>query len=140
MTGTTLSVPRIARVARALAFAALIVSALTGSGGGPAGATGRFVTGLLDVPLMDDLSQGPAAEIVFETPAGRFVEARARGRVEPRAVLRFYRETLPQLGWCVAADGVFYREGERLMVEAAAGGGGTMVLFTLAPASDDGCR
>ena len=37
--------------------------------------------------------------MVFDTPAGRIVEAVASGAVTRDEVLAFYAETLPQLGW-----------------------------------------
>lgn len=98
---------------------------------------GAFVTGLEDVPLMPDLQDVPEAAVIFDKPAGRLVEAYAEGDVEGAAVLQFYRDTLPQLGWSIeaseAATGVFFREGERLEIHVLEGQDRRTVRFVLSP-------
>ncbi len=102
-----------------------------------AGAPGAFVTGLEDVPLMPDLQDVPDAAVIFDKPSGRLVEAYAEGDVEPAAVLAFYRETLPQLGWSIApekgATGAFVRESERLEIHVLEGQPRRTVRFVLSP-------
>lgn len=102
-----------------------------------AASPGAFVTGLEDVPLMPDLQDVPEAAVIFDKPAGRLVEAYAEGDVEPAAVLKFYRDTLPQLGWSNEAaegvTGVFFREDERLEIHVLAGQDRRTVRFVLSP-------
>ncbi|MFM2044277.1 MAG: hypothetical protein RLY86_2853 [Pseudomonadota bacterium] len=88
--------------------------------------------------------------VVFDQPGGRIVEAVAFRRPssgsqgpgpagpvsqDGTAILRFYADTLPQLGWTAEAPGRFRRERERLeiTVEPAPGGAGTKVRFLLKP-------
>ena len=96
-----------------------------------------FVTGLEDVPLMPDLRDVPDAAVIFDKPSGRLVEAYAEGDVDTAAVLAFYRETLPQLGWIAApetgASGVFFRESERLEIHVLEGQPRRTVRFVLSP-------
>ncbi|HAD86870.1 MAG TPA: hypothetical protein DCG48_05865 [Rhodospirillaceae bacterium] len=113
---------------RVFAAAGLIWLAL----GLPA-ALAQFVGGIDDLPLMPGLTDIPDAGVVFETPAGRIVEAQAlMGAVDRKAVLDFYDATLPQLGWSKTARGQYGREGETLNLEFPAGPLPT-VRFRLAP-------
>ena len=102
----------------------------------PSGA-GAFVTGMEDVPLMSDLQDVPDAAVIFDKPAGRLIEAYAEGNVESAAVMKFYRETLPQLGWSIeaakGASGVFFRERERLEIHVLEGTDRRTVRFVLSP-------
>ena len=115
---------------RALLIAAVLAAAAVG-----AAAQERFVGGTEDLPLMAGLSEVAGRGMVFDTPAGRIVEAYARGPVSRDEVLEFYAVTLPQLGWRADGDAAFRREGEVLKLEfPAPGPDGLTVLFTLAPA------
>lgn len=76
-----------------------------------------FVSGFEDLPLMPGLSQVVGTSVLFDTPQGRIVQASATGPVKRSDVLRFYSETLPQLGWSRIAEGEFRREGEMLKLE-----------------------
>ncbi len=96
-----------------------------------------FVTGLEDVPLMPELRDVPDAAVIFDKPSGRLVEAYAEGDVPAAAVLTFYRETLPQLGWSAStesgASAVFFRESERLEIQVLEGQPRRTVRFVLSP-------
>ncbi len=127
---------RFDRIARALALALLAAWAVLAPVH-PAADDG-FVQGVEDLPLMAGLQPVPEANLVFDSPAGRIVVAFAAGAVSRAEVLRFYGDTLPQLGWkpddVSDASAVFRREGEELrlaLVEAE--GGPLTVQFTLAP-------
>ncbi|MBT6961083.1 MAG: hypothetical protein HOA00_08050 [Rhodospirillaceae bacterium] len=76
-----------------------------------------FVSGFEDLPLMDGLTQVAQESVLFDTPQGRIVQASAVGKVSQSAVLQFYSETLPQLGWTIVDETEFHREGETLRVE-----------------------
>ncbi len=78
---------------------------------------GGFVGGMEDLPLMAGLTEISGAGMVFDTPAGRVVEVFASGTVSRTRVIAFYAATLPQLGWRQDAETLFYREGERLVLE-----------------------
>ena len=58
-----------------------------------------YIADVADLPLMDGLREVAQAGMAFDKPSGRIVEAYAHGAVMIQAVRRFYRETLPQLGW-----------------------------------------
>ena len=57
----------------------------------------------------------------------------AEGRVPAPRVRRFYRRTLPQLGWERTARDTYAREGEVLELDYFAGDGPLTVRYTLRP-------
>jgi hypothetical protein len=108
-------------------FAFLVLGAV------PAAAQ-RFVPGTEDLPLMKELAPVKGADLVFDKPEGRIVEATARGKVTRKAVESFYGATLPQLGWkpAVSAD-TWTRETETLHLDFSGHDGDLWITFTLLP-------
>jgi len=99
-----------------------------------ADAADAFFTDLEELPIMSGLVENQAAAVTFETANGRIIEVEASGAVKAAAVLAFYGETLPQLGWTKAADGIFERDQERLMLSISdAEVGRVLVAFSLSP-------
>lgn len=84
---------------------------------GRAAASGPFVIGIDDLPLMPGLTQLADRNVVFDAPSGRIVEAYATGAVAAEAVREFYAGTLPQLGWRGIGGDRYVREGETLRLE-----------------------
>lgn len=101
-------------------------------GAGPASAQ-TFLPGFEDVPLMEGLSADDEAGLVFDSPAGRIVEAYAVGEVAWQDVITFYTATLQSLGWRTLGQGRFAREGEELHIDRFGRDGDLTVRFTLAP-------
>ncbi len=100
----------------------------------PLPAAAQFVPGIADLPIMAGLEPDSAGPVIFDTPHGRIVESSAIGRVGKAAVLKFYSDTLPQLGWRRRSANEFTRAGEKLKLEVVPLAGGRMVLkFMLAP-------
>lgn len=110
----------------------------------------------LDIPLMAGMEEVEAARVIFDSPEGRIIEARAEGIIEAGKVRDFYRIVLPSLGWKMDqksknAEGgmcghaVLYclrahREAESLTLEISADAqkdvkiqGRTNVVFSLNP-------
>jgi hypothetical protein len=108
---------------------------LTLSALAPALAQARFVSGTEDLPLMAGLDEVRDGGLVFDTPAGRLVEARAEGALAASAVRAFYAQTLPQLGWRPLESGEYAREGEILTIGIIEGSGRLAVRFALTPQS-----
>ncbi len=94
----------------------------------PARAGEAFFDGIDDLPLMPGLAERPGERSTFDTAAGRIVARAAQGPVTRDAVLRFYGDTLPQLGWRPVASGVFTRGGEKLQIDFPARPAGTRAL------------
>lgn len=92
-----------------------------------------YIAEVEDLPLMPGLAEVEGAGVIFDKPDGRIVEAYAQGEVARDAVLAFYRQTLPQLGWRAAGAAAFRREGEALSLDFLDGGGALIVRFTLVP-------
>ena len=115
------------------------------SGGAPAGffatifgvstafAADIFLSVAADVPVMPGLVEDRAAALVFDKPTGRILTAEARGNVTRNAVLAFYAQTLPQLGWQSLSETRFQREAEILRLEISHPGGALTVRFELTP-------
>ena len=78
-----------------------------------------YFAGIDDLPLMPGFDERPAERTSFETPAGRIEARGAAGNADRAAVLRFYAETLPQLGWHRLAGDVYARGEERLHLDLA---------------------
>ncbi|MDH3593403.1 MAG: hypothetical protein OEU09_23175 [Rhodospirillales bacterium] len=123
------------RTRRRLLFAALIAAlALAGPDApGPRAQAQGYIAEVEDLPLMPGLAEVEGAGVVFDKPHGRIVEAYAQGRVTREAVLAFYRQALPQLGWRADGGAAFRREGETLSLDFLDGGGALVVRFTLVP-------
>lgn len=94
-----------------------------------------FLSGFEDLPLMAALFDVPEAKVTFDSAGGRIVIAVAEGQVAASAVLGYYRQLLPQLGWQSADFGPgFVREDEYLVIDFPAREGSlTVVRFTLTP-------
>jgi len=96
-----------------------------------------FLQAMDDVPLMMGLAERPAAGVVFETAAGRIVEAEAVSRSDADLtagrVMGFYGATLAALGWRSLGRGRFAREGEILSISTSAADKGLRVRFSLRP-------
>lgn len=98
----------------------------------------QFFDLLDDVPVMPGLTPVNDAGIDFDTPSGRIVESYAIGRTDRKSVLKFYRATLPQLGWQPGAGNAFMREAESLKIDFFGPDGEITVRFTMAPAPPGG--
>lgn len=94
---------------------------------------GGFVTEIPDLPLMPGLTELTEAGIAFDKPSGRIVEAYAQGSVQRAAVLAFYRESLPQLGWSPLGERGFARDGEKLLIEVIDDEAPLTLRFSLRP-------
>jgi hypothetical protein len=110
----------------AIASAAAICATL-------AGAADVFLSRLEDLPLAPGLAEDAAAGLSFDSAAGRIVEAYARGNMTEAQVLKFYEETLPQLGWIADNERQYRRGGERLRLELTPSGQGLTVHYSLSP-------
>ena len=119
---------------RSMLLAALLLTLLAAPLPGQAQSVpATYVPGTEDVPLMPGLASDASAGLVFDKPQGRIIEASARGAVSRRAVLAFYQESLPQLGWHPADERHYQRDGERLSLDFDGSDGDLQVGFTLSP-------
>ncbi|MDD3445279.1 MAG: hypothetical protein PHS60_07700 [Zavarzinia sp.] len=126
------------RLPALIAVALLTLLSIGGGARVHASAT-RFLTGSEDVPLMDGLAEVADTRVVFDTPGGRIVDVNTEGAVGADAVRRYYRDSLPALGWTrdPAGDAIqtWRRNSEILEITVEEGGGGTTVRFNLRPLS-----
>ena len=93
----------------------------------------EFFSGVEDLPLAPGLGEVREAGMVYDTPAGRIVHATAKGPGQPRDVIRFYRATLPQLGWRIVGATRFQRETEILELKVKRIADGVELAVTLTP-------
>lgn len=99
----------------------------------PAFGDDGFISTVPDLPLMPGLEEVPEQAIVFDKPEGRIVETFAIGLVTQDAVIAFYRETLPQLGWTATGPASYKREGEQLVMAFTPGHDSLIVRFMISP-------
>jgi len=92
-----------------------------------------FLSSIEDLPLAPGLSEDRGDGLSFDAAAGRIVDAYARGDVDEASVLKFYEETLPQLGWTADSARQYRRNGERLRLEVNRGAQGLIVHYSLSP-------
>ncbi|HYB11236.1 MAG TPA: hypothetical protein VEJ16_16360 [Alphaproteobacteria bacterium] len=124
---------RPSKFARTLAATLGIALILTMPEAASLRAADAFVSGTEDIPLMPGLAPIDDADVIFDTPQGRIVEAYAKGDMTRKSVLEFYARTLPQLGWSAAGTGAYRREGEVLRLELYQEKGRLTVRFYLSP-------
>jgi hypothetical protein len=77
----------------------------------------EYLAAASDLPLAEGLKEQLEKGAVFDTPLGRIVTAYAAGNAKPQAVLDFYDETLPQLGWERDKPGTYHRKKETLKID-----------------------
>ena len=82
----------------------------------------KFIDGLEDIPLMDGLRQDVRKTVSFGNEESRFVEVYLSSPlVGFKKVEKFYKDSLPQLGWTYQGtlenSVLFYREGEALTIQ-----------------------
>lgn len=94
----------------------------------------KFFETLYDVPIMPGLQEIPEMSLSFDKPDGRISQAAAMSPVlEDKAILSFYRVSLPQMGWHIIAPASFTREGEKLEINIEKSGQMRLVRFSLSP-------
>ena len=93
----------------------------------------RYLTEIEDLPLMPGLNEVDGAGLAFDKPSGRIVEAYAQGAVSAAEVQRFYRDSLPQLGWQAAGSDLYLRDNEQLELQFRPEASGLTVHFILRP-------
>lgn len=76
-----------------------------------------FFETLYDVPVMQGLTEVPDMSLTFDKPNGRISQAGAQtGHLSKQDILGFYNESLIQLGWRALGEGIYAREGEKLVL------------------------
>ncbi len=126
-------VPPMSLPGHKLLLAIVVAAGLGLVGQASAYAADGFLSVADDVPLMPGLSENPDEATVFDKPGGRIVQAVASGRLDRQALLAFYGQTLPQLGWQPASASRFTREAEALTLTVESRGGLLTVRFEIAP-------
>lgn len=95
----------------------------------------RYFVSMPDMPIMEGLIELTEQTVVFDKPEGRIVESvAAMGQKNPQSVLKYYDDTLPQLGWARIEDRTFRREQEFLKIALETSQGQNFLRLTVAPA------
>ncbi|PCI33167.1 MAG: hypothetical protein COB54_05325 [Alphaproteobacteria bacterium] len=102
----------------------------------------------LDIPLMPGFVEVEGDRVVFDTPEGRIVEARATGPHGRDRAVEYYKLVLPSLSWAAIPEQpdackdqamvclVAQRDGEILTLKISkikTAKGGTLILFSVSP-------
>jgi formamidopyrimidine-DNA glycosylase len=120
-------------------LATLVLLILTGIPLAEAAETPQFFSSVPDMPLMEGLTELTDQTVVFDKPEGRIIESVALiERLSPGNVLKFYNDTLPQLGWTRIDELSFRRENEVLKVFVEANEGKNFLRLNIAPLSSGG--
>ena len=96
-------------------------------------AADKFITGFSDLPIMPGMIELPAADVSFDTTAGRIVIAFARTDSKADVVMVFYDRVLRQLGWEKKLPRVFIRDEEVLTFDFISDGDSLIVRFSIEP-------
>ncbi len=92
-----------------------------------------YFSAVNDLPMMQGMVELPADTVIFDKPAGRIVEFSARTAEPQGAILQFYHESLPPLGWKPVKKGLFVRAHEKLKIDFGRQMDETLVNFALTP-------
>lgn len=97
-------------------------------------AEAMFFETLYDVPIMPGLEEVPEMAMSFDKPDGRISQAAAIApQIERQAIVRFYAESLPQMGWQQKAADHYERDGEKLEISIEKTETAQLVTFLLKP-------
>jgi hypothetical protein len=100
----------------------------------PNAATPQFAKVIDDLPLMPGLQLIEDEDVLFASQgSGRIAETNAIGPVDVEEVYKFYRRSLPHLGWHSTDAHTFVRDNEQLRIDAHANQKITVVQFTIKP-------
>lgn len=94
-----------------------------------------FFETLYDIPIMSGLEEMSDMALSFDQPAGRISEAVAIlvENIEETVILDFYSLSLEQMGWRKLSQGVFVREGEKLVISFEKSEASHLIRFLLQP-------
>jgi len=98
----------------------------------------QFTKVIDDLPLMPGLELVPDKDVLFIAPPnGRIAETTAKGIVDVDDVYKFYRRSLPGLGWKALDARSWQRSNDMLRIDAHAEEKTTIVRFSVKPTSSD---
>ena len=89
-----------------------------------------FLPGTEDIPLMNGLTQVEETAS-FDNPAERMVLIGAQTNKTRAEILKFYKQTLINLGWHVQNEGKFERGNDSLFIEITPSGKVNQIQFRL---------
>jgi hypothetical protein len=96
----------------------------------------QFTRVIQDLPLMPGLEPVEDEDVLFDAPgSGRIAETNAMGPVDTNDVYKFYKKSLPHLGWREFKEHTYRRAKEELHIDARANQKITLVTFTVKPTS-----
>ena len=76
-----------------------------------------YISVLPTVPVMDGATEITDSAVLFDKPGGRIAQTILYTESSDQsALLNFYEQTLPQLGWTPSGKNTFTREEERLLL------------------------
>ncbi|MFV7435428.1 hypothetical protein ACNPNU_28090, partial [Pseudomonas shirazica] len=86
----------------------------------PVTAQTHYLASMPDIPLMPQMTEIKDSRVVFDKAEGRIVEETVKtSNIQPGDVFKFYKATLPALGWTHLSSSQFLarfsRNGEQLV-------------------------
>jgi len=86
-----------------------------------------------DLPLMQNMQELTDDSVSFDKPAGRIVQLTTITSASIPEISKFYKQSLPPLGWEQKSKNTFARENEVMKIEIKNSGSKNYVTFTIQP-------
>ena len=76
-----------------------------------------FLGNTSDIPVMNGLQINATEQMDFDTPTGQLLILEGTSQKKQGSeILKFYQNTLPQLGWEEKSEGIFERQNDSLHI------------------------
>ncbi len=93
-----------------------------------------FFYNIPDIPIMEGIEEQLDQGVSFDKPEGRIIESVAiMHGVSREELLKFYKMTLPQLGWGLVNDNSYFRKRELLEINFEENNGHDFVRIMIRP-------
>ena len=77
----------------------------------------KFVNGIDDIPIFENMENNDDSLVVFDTNKGRFVTSEIFGENNQKKIESYYEKILPNLGWEKIKTSKYQRDAETLDLE-----------------------
>ena len=93
----------------------------------------KFVNGIDDIPIFENMENNDDSLVVFDTNKGRFISSEIIGKNDLKKIESFYEKILPNLGWKKLKHSTYIRDDEVLNLELKNLEGKVHLMFKITP-------
>ena len=93
----------------------------------------KFVNGIDDIPIFENMENNDDSLVVFDTNKGRFISSEIIGKNDLKKIESFYEKVLPNLGWKKLKYSTYIRDDEVLNLELKILEGKVHLMFKITP-------